>query len=365
VDIENNLLIKIKNQTKNQQFSTNNSFNDNIDNCISLTINYNKENNNFNNQVYLIKIIKNKLRIYSIIHLDQDGKIINETNILKFRNFKIKSKAKLEINNKNKNKNKNKNNNNNNNNNKNQESEYRNIQEIKNIIKLIENNIFNNFPIFFFYKHIYQDLNNYIETNNKHIQNKLDVFLKSNNKDLISTFAYLLTKNKTGKNIFNVLHFDHLSGYIVNNLNIKTYLNNADRKDFTNTKLDENFRFCSFIFNELNIFKETNNNMNQSKNLIQLSLNILGLSLSLSDKHHFKGISSSRKNKLFKLLDKIEAKINIKFEIIDLAKYRSQECLQLFYIIYNNNPNTNIDIIIKNYNDLIAKRIKTIKNSYI
>src|SRR5258705_102270 len=104
--------------------------------------------------------------------------------------------------------------------------------------------------------------------------------------------------------------------------------------------------------------------MNQSKNLIQLSLNILGLKLQIKV-NNFKGISSSRKNKLFKLLDKIEAKINIKFEIIDLAKYRSQECLQLFYIIYNNNPNTNIDIIIKNYNDLIAKRIKTIKNSYI
>jgi len=355
VDINKNLLIKIQN----------NSFNDNIDNCISLTINYNEENNNLDNKVYLIKIIKNKLKLNSIIDLDKKGKILTVHNILKFKKLKIKSKAKLEINNYNKN-----------NNNNNKQSIHIKIKEINNITKFFEDNILNKFPLVFFYKHIYQDFDNYIEINNNHIKNKLAVFLRSKNKDLISTFAYLLTKNKTGKNIFNVLHFDHVSGYIVNNLNIKRSLNNADRitdrKKFINTKLDENFILCNFISNELNLVKEkyNNNNINQSKKLIQVSLNILGF-LKLNKFNKFKGVnvsvsvSNSRRKKLFKLLDKIEASINIKFEIIDLAKYRQQECLQLFYIIYNNNPNTNIEIIIKNYNSLIEKRIKTIKNEYI
>jgi hypothetical protein len=100
-----------------------------------------------------------------------------------------------------------------------------------------------------------------------------------------------------------------------------------------------------------------NNGMfiNSNINLIQLSLNFLGSENT---------INNLRKNKLLKLLNRIKSNTNYEFEIIDITKYRKQECLQMFHIVYNNNPNIKLEELIKNYNALIEKRKKTIENTY-
>jgi len=245
--------------------------------------------------------------------------------------------------------------------------------------RLIENVILNNIPVIFFIKHLSININKYIEMNNEFRKKQWNLFLRSGptapttKNNLSSTFLSVLTNSPSsvytgaggrrgdnkGKNIFNILHLNHFTGYISNYINIKTYENfstentrNVVNKGF---KIDENFKLCLFILTEISNLQ---NIMFSNINLIQLSLNFLGGRGSVNT------INNLRKNKLLKFLNKIESKKNVKFEIIDITKYRKQECLQMFYILYNNNPNIKLEELIKNYNALIAKRKKTIENTY-
>jgi hypothetical protein len=292
VNIGKNLRIHFKNI-----FSNTNDF-------ITLTVNFNVEITSSN--VITLNLLKNKkVKLDQNLKLDQRGKIISAFNL----NSQIK--------------------------------------QIKTMCKLIESVILKNIPIVFYAEHFDISINKYMEINDRLRKEKLDLFLRSKNNNLISTFLSLLTKDDKGKNIFNILHLNHSTGYISNHMNIKTYmnLNNVLKKGFK-----ENLKLCKFILNEI-----STSDKNNELNLIQLSLNFLGSVIT---------INPLRKNILLRLLNKIEDTINIKFEIIDITKYRKQECLQLFYIIYNNNPNIKLEVLIKNYNALIKKRKKTIENTF-
>jgi hypothetical protein len=295
------------------------------------------ENIGLVNNVFTLIVFKNKLKLDKSLKLDKNGKIISALNIKAILKSKIKAKPS---------------------------GITENNQIIQNDCRLIENVILNNIPIIFFIKHLSININKYIEMNNKFRKKQWNLFLRSGPKtpttknNLSSTFLSVLTKDKKGygKNIFNILHLNHFTGYISNYINIKTYENfsTEDTRNVVNKgfKIDENLKLCHFILTEISHLK---NIMFSNINLIQLSINFLG---------SVNTINNLRKNKLLKVLNIIESQKNVKFEIIDITKYRKQECLQMFYILYNNNPNIKLEELIKNYNALIVKRKKTIENKY-
>jgi len=238
LDINNNILIKNKNLYNNIK----------IDNYSKLIVKYNyfsgcqfntklKENNVLYSNVSIIKIINKKIKINSLIDLNKNNKIINNISTKKFfkiLKFKYQSKIKSLIYNK-----------------KNFVI-LNDIKIAKQIIIKIENTLNKNIPVIFFVKHIYTDISKYIEMNNDKIKNRLSVFLKDQDQNLMSTFAFLLTKDNRGKKNFNLLHFNHETGYIINNINIKTHLNDKEdliKNDLNKNKIkfDENFKLTSFI----------------------------------------------------------------------------------------------------------------------
>jgi len=219
-----------------------------IDNYSKLIVKYNyfsgcqfntklKENNVLYSNVSIIKIINKKIKINSLIDLNKNNKIINNISTKKFfkiLKFKYQSKIKSLIYNK-----------------KNFVI-LNDIKIAKQIIIKIENTLNKNIPVIFFVKHIYTDISKYIEMNNDKIKNRLSVFLKDQDQNLMSTFAFLLTKDNRGKKNFNLLHFNHETGYIINNINIKTHLNDKEdliKNDLNKNKIkfDENFKLTSFI----------------------------------------------------------------------------------------------------------------------
>jgi len=285
--------------------------------------------------------VNKKFKINSFISTNKEGKKLICLKIKTILKWKIQSKDKPLINNGN-------------------SSLFTDMNLFKNWLIQLENKLFNNLPIIYLYIDINKNINKQIEINNDYKKYTLNKFLTNNNIYLKSTFAYILTKDDKGKNIFNVLHFNHETGYIVNNINIRNFDINDSNKEFIkkyNYKWNENFKLSVFIWDELDLEKENNNNNNNNNNntLIQLSLNTLG---------YLDNISKSRKKQLLIWLKKIESNKNIRFKIINIAKYRNQECLQLFYIIYNNNPNTKIENLIQNYNALIKSKINKINRSY-
>jgi len=342
-----------------------------------------KKLNKLKKYIITLIVFKNKLKLNEFLLSNKNGKIINGFSISDILKMKIKAmpseitennqlinssaQAKNSISiNKNESPQPNKNN----------EFEKQNL--CRSLKKLVLNN--NNIPIVFFLKHLSISINKYIEINNNFREKKWNLFLKSKQNNLSSTFLSVLTKDDKGKHIFSILHLNHFTGYINNYINIKTYINTfKDKKILENKgyKLNENLKLCKFILaslppctflkagegggegDEMNNLQTAHKNngmfINSNINLIQLSLNFLGSENT---------INNLRKNKLLKLLNRIKSNTNYEFEIIDITKYRKQECLQMFHIVYNNNPNIKLEGLIKNYNALIEKRKKTIENTY-
>jgi len=337
---------------------------DNTNASIKLTVNLNSQRDQYSPEtsvedqdqvradiVITLTVFKNKLKLDKLLELNKNGKIISAAYVEDSLKMKIKAKPSGITEN-------------NQLINSNAQAEtsisINKINEIKEIRILFKKIILNNknIPIFFFLKHFSISINKYIERNNCVRKEKWNFFLRSNQTNLSSTFLSILTRDDKGKNIFSILHLNHFTGYISNHMNIKLYYNTPEAtkpSKIDGYKLNENLKLCHFILFEIKELHAKNNDMvsNSNINLIQLSLNFLGSTNT---------INNIRKNKLLKILNRIKSKFLFEFEIIDITKYRKQECLQLFHIVYNNNPNIKLEELIKNYNALIEKRKKTIEN---
>jgi hypothetical protein len=237
IDISNNILIINKN-LYNNYYKLIVKYNNNYDSKFNTKLTVN--NNNLKNYVLIIKIVNKKIKINSILfNSNKNNKImlINRNTNKYFREFKYQSEINSVIYN------------------KKIFITLNNIKIFKKSIIEIEDTLNKKIPFIFFGKHIYTDISKYIEINNDKIKNRLSVFLKAEDQNLISTFASLLTIDNRGKKIFNLLHFNHETGYIINNINIKTHLN--DKEDLSknnlnkiknfNIKFDENFKLIAFI----------------------------------------------------------------------------------------------------------------------
>jgi hypothetical protein len=221
IDITNNMLIK-KDNLKDEK-----------DHCLKLTVDINNVHSDiyFNNYIYGIKVINNKLKIYNIILLDKDNNILYLLKILKLIKLKSKNIQKfqqiIESN----------------------KSFFNIVDFILSNKSIIENKLSKTIPIRCLYYHLDENISKYIE-NNKNIRiDKLNKLLKGSNKtnfnvNLKSSFISVLTKGNKNKQNFNILHFDHTTGYIINHINIRNYTINYDKTQFlTNTlTLKENFK---------------------------------------------------------------------------------------------------------------------------
>lgn len=290
-----------------------------------------EENTELPNIIYILENIKNILKVYTIVNLDKESKIISERSIkdyLKVPN-KFKPRNNISI-----------------------PADLILKHKIKKFVHQFENNFINKEFKLFYYKHLYQTINEYIGVNNKYRKIMLNSFLKGKRIKLRWTYAVVLTKNDKGQNILNFFQFDHETGYIVKNINIATFQNYEENAPYSK----ENIELYRFILDILKIIKEKEKTKNISEDCIQLSISTLGYS---------EKINLLIKKSLLNILNDIKSSKKDKFNLIDITKHRPQECLQLFYIIYNNNPNISIDKLIHNYNALISKRTKTILNRFI
>lgn len=313
-------------------------------------------NQNFLIERFLLKIVKNNIKVYGKLEL----KIDKDNNIINYNKKKFNKKmSNLNLN--------------------------ENIFDINKINKV---------PILFFKEHIYNDIFYHIKLDSFYKNNWINNYFNNglSRPGLLSTFIFIEFKDEKEKNNLILLHLNHKTGHIDDYIEFNNYMSNIK---IINNKyiINNSYKFLNYIlnvfikihteffdfynnkfFNFINYFKDDKNNKIITKETlyyVNISTVILNLNFKkANNKKDFNSINFSKLHKNSKIyFNKIKLLRNIDFLFFDLNNNNNGLLIKDFLYIFRNKHShkINIDNLIINFNNLVDSRIrklnKDIKNN--
>lgn len=333
-----------------------NLFKDNENITNNFNTNMCNNNQNFLIERFLLKIVKNNIKVYGKLEL----KIDKDNNIINYNKKKFNKKmSNLNLN--------------------------ENIFDINKINKV---------PILFFKEHIYNDIFYHIKLDSFYKNNWINNYFNNglSRPGLLSTFIFIEFKDEKEKNNLILLHLNHKTGHIDDYIEFNNYMSNIK---IINNKyiINNSYKFLNYIlnvfikihteffdfynnkfFNFINYFKDDKNNKIITKETlyyVNISTVILNLNFKkANNKKDFNSINFSKLHKNSKIyFNKIKLLRNIDFLFFDLNNNNNGLLIKDFLYIFRNKHShkINIDNLIINFNNLVDSRIrklnKDIKNN--
>ena len=302
-------------------------------------------NQNFLIERFLLKIVKNNIKVYGKLEL----KIDKDNNIINYNKKKFNKKmSNLNLN--------------------------ENIFDINKINKV---------PILFFKEHIYNDIFYHIKLDSFYKNNWINNYFNNglSRPGLLSTFIFIEFKDEKEKNNLILLHLNHKTGHIDDYIEFNNYMSNIK---IINNKYKNNnsYKFVNYIlnvlkfehtefidyktnkfFNFIKYFKdEKNNKVNKTESLYYVNISTVILNLKkANNKKDFNTINFNKLHKNSKIyFNKLNLLMNIDFLFFDLNNNKNGLLIKDFLYIFRNKQshNVNIDNLIKNFNNLVDSRIR-------
>ena len=335
-----------------------NLFKDNENITNNFNTNMCNNNQNFLIERFLLKIVKNNIKVYGKLEL----KIDKDNNIINYNKNKFNEKmSNLNLN--------------------------ENIFDINKINKV---------PILFFKEHIYNDIFYHIKLDSFYKNNWINNYFNNglSRPGLLSTFIFIEFKDEKEKNNLILLHLNHKTGHIDDYIEFNNYMSNIK---IINNKyiINNSYKFLNYIlnvfikihteffdfynnkfFNFINYFKDDKNNKiikKEKETLYYVNISTVILNLNFkkaNNKKDFNSINFSKLHKNSKIyFNKIKLLRNIDFLFFDLNNNNNGLLIKDFLYIFRNKHShkINIDNLIINFNNLVDSRIrklnKDIKNN--